>query len=1196
MNRTDWLEWLEKTNQEIATQKRGQITLAELQDVTSQMSVYLEEDSRRTVTSLTILYSGSFKDTQSHKVANQLFETYPDTIRIADKTEAVKILYDNTLISEIKKALEFEAKTNGRSIDPLDLADLVDEIIWGKRSKNGWSRGMIDEISARFIRESKGAMSSLTATSGHDSVFARTENYAVIDALLANEDIPSVDGIPRQLLLDRYEASRLQALNAGQTAEAARTKAVRDIGEMIRAKSYLNLIQSGSVIGEVNGEYVIQVTDDYFKRSGAPSLHALPFSGLTDFTTGKQLFGPLDESLTALTSGTRSLLRHTGPVADGLMGVVAWTTAESLWKANRKSEALDTLLGYVGGLAGGTLAVELLTTPAAAVALTGPWGAVGAAVLLVTGGIAGSVAGEQAVRSVMAQLDMIGAFENDQGQNLSEFMRSGSQEAQALVTSLANYGQQLGHGLRTFGQDLVDLAKGSLAQLLGDLATMINPEEASGSQSGNAETGRRLLDPTSPLGVPWLPNLIPFLDYLRERFQQADRWVRRDPLVLDLDGDGVETLAPGQGKYFDHDNNNFDEGTAWVGPDDGLLVWDSNGNGTIDSGAEVFGENTLLPPGKSFTNGFEALARLDQNSDGLINELDPIWTHLAIWQDRNSNTRQEEGELLTLQKLRIKQLYLSYSQINNIDSKGIIHDLSGQYELNDGSLQAMEDLWFQTDPTKTRQSQFRSVGTSIQHLPNIAGLGNMVSLHYAMQADPGGKLEQTVRSWLAADEQGKIDIMPELIFSWAGVEKARNTIQSTLKDTRILTALETLTGTKLINNNGITDELAGRSLQLIFDEICSLTNILLKSIQILQPLLEQVQPHWDDLSHQVQWDAEKVAQILLDQGFGTGDTQTWIPQRIALLGMGVDAPEVLEAIAKVALHSGNAKRLNLLYLNDAPITIGSKESELVQGTGNRDLLVAEAGNDTLDAGTGHDILSGGNGNDLLLAGVGNDTLWGGSGNDTLDGSSGRDTYLFGRGFGHDTITDCDFDNSFDQVQFLDLESTDLLSLQRLQNNLIFSFASGDQLSLNHFFETFWAPSWSGTPYAIESFQFADPITWGWQEINQKIDSNQGQSQPIVVNSVQANQGIQEQDEWDPITGLPAASTMKMGSEQINSALATLRDRTWNQQQSLESQWGLPIHGIQVWEEFAQRSELMGTKIHWEGISAATSTLGRLGPI
>ena len=101
---------------------------------------------------------------------------------------------------------------------------------------------------------------------------------------------------------------------------------------------------------------------------------------------------------------------------------------------------------------------------------------------------------------------------------------------------------------------------------------------------------------------------------------------------------------------------------------------------------------------------------------------------------------------------------------------------------------------------------------------------------------------------------------------------------------------------------------------------------------------------------------------------------------------------------------------------------------------------------------------------------------------------------------------------------------------------------------------------------------------------------------MAVNPVQTNQGIQGQDEWDPITRFPSSSTKKMGPEEVNSAMATLRDLTWNQQQSLESQWGLPVHGMQVWEEFAQGAELIGTKIHWEGISAATSTLGRLGPI
>ena len=44
------------------------------------------------------------------------------------------------------------------------------------------------------------------------------------------------------------------------------------------------------------------------------------------------------------------------------------------------------------------------------------------------------------------------------------------------------------------------------------------------------------------------------------------------PIILDLDGDGVETLAEGLGIYFDLNADGFEESTGWVGPDDGLLV------------------------------------------------------------------------------------------------------------------------------------------------------------------------------------------------------------------------------------------------------------------------------------------------------------------------------------------------------------------------------------------------------------------------------------------------------------------------------------------------------------------------------------------------------------------------------------------------------------------------------------------------
>ena len=64
----------------------------------------------------------------------------------------------------------------------------------------------------------------------------------------------------------------------------------------------------------------------------------------------------------------------------------------------------------------------------------------------------------------------------------------------------------------------------------------------------------------------------------------------RSPLILDLDGNGVETVSVNDGVYFDHDGNGFAEKSGWVSKDDAILVRDLNNNGQIDDGSELFGD------------------------------------------------------------------------------------------------------------------------------------------------------------------------------------------------------------------------------------------------------------------------------------------------------------------------------------------------------------------------------------------------------------------------------------------------------------------------------------------------------------------------------------------------------------------------------------------------------------------------------
>jgi len=112
---------------------------------------------------------------------------------------------------------------------------------------------------------------------------------------------------------------------------------------------------------------------------------------------------------------------------------------------------------------------------------------------------------------------------------------------------------------------------------------------------------------------------------------------------------------------FDHATDGFAELTGWVAPDDGILARDLNANGTIDSGRELFGSETLLSSGQKAANGFEALRELDSNGDGVINANDTAFAELRVWQDSDGDGFTSEGELLTVDEAGIKSINLQYN-------------------------------------------------------------------------------------------------------------------------------------------------------------------------------------------------------------------------------------------------------------------------------------------------------------------------------------------------------------------------------------------------------------------------------------------------------------------------------------------------------------------------------------------------------
>jgi len=575
-----------------------------------------------------------------------------------------------------------------------------------------------------------------------------------------------------------------------------------------------------------------------------------------------------------------------------------------------------------------------------------------------------------------------------------------------------------------------------------------------------------------------------------------------DPLVLDLDGDGLETLSADdhRGALFDHDGDGIRTATGWLKADDGFLVYDRNNDGKINDLTELFSERFA----SNTPHGFAALSSLDSNHDGKVDALDEQFSRLKVWRDLNEDGQSSPEELFTLSQLNIRALYTHFEAQDQWQGSNHLTHL-GQYETEEGHRHAMGDINFGYQPFYSQFIDKLTLTEEQKAAINLQGVGNVRDLREAATLSPKlAELLSRYRNVTTKAEQQAL--LPELIEAWAKTGKGYQTYGKALAKT---TEYSLPTGgseghsDSLSTNDDIQilrvtpqelesirqakhDPAVMQRFEANKHKIATLNTLYHLNIQQLyyttdgdidyitdkvnrmyeqtlelayRSLLSQTRlaPYFERLTATSQGTTPKTAEkltALFDAKFKQSPEAalTDLAEFLSLLPQprawaeGLVLLQRYTAYAKeqgiyAAWQRDNQATLNVL--TDIGFRFGSE------------------GTDAADVFISHDESSTVKGED------GDDTFIGGKGNDVLDGSYGADTYIFAKGHGQDVISEYDTYQSGkqDTLRFTDVNYTDVRFRRENNDLILFGYHDDDRITIRNFYYDDY--------YQIENFQFAD---------------------------------------------------------------------------------------------------------------------------
>lgn len=467
-----------------------------------------------------------------------------------------------------------------------------------------------------------------------------------------------------------------------------------------------------------------------------------------------------------------------------------------------------------------------------------------------------------------------------------------------------------------------------------------------------------------------------------------------DPIVLNFAGADQE--APGA-SYFDYDGDGFAEATGWINAKQGLLVMDAGEDGKIKTGKELLGDKIILTSGKTAADGFQALADLDDNHDGVIDAKDKAWKSLKVWMD-NGDGETQEGELKTLDELGIQSLDLHTEETNQTDADGNVITKIGSYTMSDGTKGSMSEYLFQTDREYTIPTEIAEVSEEIQEEIFLPHHGNMQDSWQYMMKDNDKKLQSLFAEYKTADtEEKRQDLLDRILFTMAGNTDDTDS-RGTNIDTRRLNVLEKYYGTAF-NEGKNPNAWNGPILNALYGNVVRFYEGWLDAQTVSEDCFDAIQVNYDEEKKDITIDFQDVKKKLLDtlstnKEKGLADIRHFTN---AMYSIGLSELEPYTAFCTELIAADD----------DIAASIYMAGRTVVTGTEGRDELTAQGANTILLGGDGNDTLRAHGEDTILIGGKGDDSLYGSRGDIAHrwgeQAGNGRVIYVWNSGDGNDTI-------------------------------------------------------------------------------------------------------------------------------------------------------------------------------------------------